>query len=170
MATIGKAVQDAMNEQVKNEMYSAYLYLSMSAWFETQDLPGFAHWMRAQFIEEQTHALKFMDFILDRGGDVTLQPLAQPPTTFASPIDVFSKTLEHERSVTSLINGIYALAAKENDYASMSFLKWFIDEQVEEEKSADLLVQRVKAIGTHAASLVMFDGHLAERKAALSVG
>jgi ferritin len=162
-------MQDAVNEQIKNEMYSAYLYLSMSMWFEAQNLPGFAKWMRAQYIEEQTHALKFMDFVVDRDGVVTLQTIAQPPATFASALDVFEKTLEHERRVTALIHNLYDLATKENDYASMSFFKWFIDEQVEEEASATLMVERLKSVGNMAGMLVMFDGHFTDRKATLSV-
>ncbi len=169
MATISKTMQDAFNEQIKNEMYSAYLYLSMSAWFEEQDLPGFAHWMRAQFIEEETHALKMFEFVVDRDGSVNLLPIPQPTWTFESAVDVFQKTLAHEQVVTSLIHKLYATAEAEKDYTSMMFLKWFIDEQVEEEKNADLLVERLKAIGQMRGLLVMLDGHMEERKATLSV-
>jgi ferritin len=170
MANISKTVQDAFNEQINKELYSAYLYLSMSMWFESNDLPGMAHWMKAQFIEEQTHALKMADFVNDRNGDVTLIAIDKPTATFTSALDVFEKTLAHEQHVTQLINNLYAVALKENDTASASFLKWFIDEQVEEEKNADLIVKRLKAIGAMAGMLVMFDGHLDERKASLSVG
>jgi len=169
MATISKTMQDAFNEQIKNEMYSAYLYLSMSAWFESQDLPGFAHWMRAQFIEEETHALKMLDFVVDRNGVVTLLPISQPTLAFESALDVFQKTFAHEQTVTSLIHKLYATAEQEKDYTSMMFLKWFIDEQVEEEKNADLLVEQLKAIGQMRGLLIMLDGHMDERKATLSV-
>jgi ferritin len=170
MATISKTMQDAFCEQIKNEMYSAYMYLSMSAWFEAQDLPGFAHWMKAQFIEEENHALKQMEFVLDRDGAVTLLSIDQPPTTFASALDIFEKVLAHEQHVTALINKLYAAALAEKDTASQVFLQWFISEQVEEEKSADQIVEQLKAIGTMRGLLVMFDGHMDERKASLSVG
>jgi ferritin len=169
MANISKTMQDAFNEQIKNEMYSSYLYLSMSAWFEEQDLPGFAHWMRAQFIEEQIHALKMFDFVVDRDGAVNLQPIPQPTITFESALDVYQKTLEHEKKVTSLIHNLYKTAETEDDYTSMMFLKWFIDEQVEEEKNADLLVAQLQAIGQMRGLLIMLDGHMDKRSATLSV-
>ena len=170
MAVISKTMQDAFCEQIKNEMYSAYMYLSMSAWFEAQDLPGFAHWMKAQFIEEETHALKQLEFVVDRDGVVTLLPIDQPPATFASALDVFEKVLAHEQHVTALINKLYAAAVAEQDTASQVFLQWFINEQVEEEKNADLIVEQLKAIGAMRGLLIMFDGHMDERKASLSVG
>jgi ferritin len=170
MAVISKTMQDAFCQQIKNEMYSAYLYLSMSAWFEAQDLPGFAHWMKAQFIEEEIHALKMTEFVLDRDGAVTLLPIDQPPSTFASALDVFEKTLAHEQTVTALINDLYATAIKENDTASQVLLHWFINEQVEEEKNADLIMEQLKAVGTMRGLLIMLDGHMDERKASLSVG
>jgi ferritin len=162
-------MQDAFGEQIKHEMYSAYLYLSMSAWFEDQDLPGFAHWMKAQFIEEQTHALKMFDYVADRDGIVTLQAIAQPPSTWASALEVFQKVLEHEKHVTQLITNLFALSVKEGDFTSQQFLNWFLNEQVEEEKNADLIVARLESIGNMKGLLVMFDGHMEERKASLSV-
>ena len=169
MADISKTMQDAFGEQIKNEMYSAYLYLSMSAWFEDQDLPGFAHWMKAQFIEEETHALKMFDYVVDREGIVTLQPIAQPPSTWASAIEVFENVLEHEKHVTHLISNLYAMSVEERDFTSQQFLNWFLNEQVEEEKNADLILARLKSIGNMKGLLVMFDGHMEERKASLSV-
>jgi ferritin len=169
MANISKTMQDAFCEQIKNEIYSAYMYLSMSAWFEAQDLPGFAHWMKAQFIEEETHALKMMEYVVDRDGEVTLMAIPQPPTTWTSAVEVYQKVLEHEQLVTSLIHKLYAAADKENDYTSQTFLQWFINEQVEEEKNADLIVEQLKSIGNMRGLLVMFDGHMTERKASLSV-
>lgn len=169
MATISKTMQDAFGDQIKNEMYSAYLYLSMSAWFEAQDLPGFGHWMKAQFIEEETHALKMLEFVVDRDGVVTMQAIPQPPTTWASALEVFQNVLEHEQHVTALISSLYALAGKENDYTSQTFLHWFITEQIEEEKNADLIVEQLKAIGAMTGLLIMVDGHMKERKATLSV-
>jgi len=162
---ISKTIQDAMNEQIKNELYSAYLYLSMAAYCESINLKGFAHWLRVQNEEETTHAMKFFDFIHDRGGRVTLQAIAQPPTEFKSPLDVFEQTLEHERKVTAMINNIYALAIKENDYASQALLQWFVTEQVEEEKNATEIVEKLKMVGDRGSGLLYLDHELGERKA-----
>ena len=137
---LSKAVFNAMNEQITHEMASAYLYLSMSAYFESVNLPGFAHWMRIQFGEEQEHALKFFEYIHNRGNKVSLQPIPQVEVEFASPLEVFKKTLAHEQHVTSLINKIYKVAVAEDDVASQIFLQWFINEQVEEEKNASSIL------------------------------
>lgn len=160
---ISKTMQDAINEQIKNEFYSAYLYLSMSAYFESINLPGSAKWMRTQFGEEQAHALKMFDFINDRDGRVALKAIDQPPADFASPVAVWEMVLEHEKKVTALINSLYAQAVKENDYATQTFLAWFITEQVEEEKNAALMLERFKQAGSNAASLLLFDGHFTKR-------
>jgi ferritin len=156
-------MQDAINEQIKNEFYSAYLYLSMAAYFESINMPGSAKWMRTQFGEEQTHAMKMVDFINDRDGRVALKAIDQPPTDFASPVAVWEIVLEHERKVTALINKLYEQAAKENDYATQTFLTWFITEQVEEEKNAALMLERFKQADSNAASLLLFDGHFTKR-------
>lgn len=169
MADISKTMQDAFNEQIKNEMYSGYMYLSMSAWFEDKNLPGFAQWMKAQYVEELNHAMKMFEYVVDRNGVVTLKVIDQPPSAFASPLAIFQATLEHEQKVTALINGLYAQAVKENDYTSQQFLNWFTNEQIEEEKNATLIVEQLKSIGTMAGMLVMFDGHFDDRKATLSV-
>jgi ferritin len=160
---LSKAVQDAINEQIKNELYSAYLYLSMAAYCESINLPGFAHWMRRQYEEEVTHGLKFFDYLTERGARVTLKAIDQPPADFKSPLAMFQQTLEHEQKVTGLIHDIYALAVKENDYASQVELQWFIKEQVEEEKSASEIVEQLKMMGEHGPSLIMMDRHLASR-------
>jgi ferritin len=160
---MNQAVQDAMNEQIKNELYSAYLYLSMAAYFEAEDFQGFAHWMRAQAEEEQAHAMKFFDFINERGGRVTLHAIEQPPTTWTSPLDVFETTLEHEETVTSLIHKLYALSLEENDYASQVFLQWFVDEQVEEEANANQIVAQLKMVDGKAQGLLMLDRALGQR-------
>lgn len=160
---LSKTIQDAINEQIKNEFYSAYLYLSMSAYFESMSMPGSAKWMRTQFGEEQTHAMKMFDFINDRGGRVALQAIDSPPADFASPVAVWEMVLEHERKVTGLINKLYEQAVKENDYATQTFLTWFISEQVEEEKNAALMLERFKQAGSSAASLLLFDGHFTKR-------
>jgi ferritin len=160
---LSKTMQDALNEQINKEFYSAYLYLSMSAYFESINLPGSAKWMRTQYDEERAHALKFLDYVNDRDGRVTLQALDQPPADFASPLAVWEMVLEHEKKVTGLIHKLYAQAVIENDYATQSLLKWFIDEQVEEEKNATLMVARFKQAGNQPAALLLFDGHFTKR-------
>ena len=160
---LSQAVHDAINEQIKNELYSAYLYLSMSAYCESINLPGFAHWMRRQYDEEVTHAMKFFDYLTERGARVALKAIDQPPAEFKSPLAMFQQTLAHEQKVTSLIHNIYALAVKDNDYPTQVELQWFIKEQVEEEKSASEIVEQIKMMGEHGPSLVMMDRHLASR-------
>ena len=162
---LSKTIQDAMNEQMKNELYSAYLYLSMSAYCEAANLPGFAHWMRVQAQEEVSHAMKFYDFIYERGGRVVLQAIDQPPVEFQSPLHVFEQTLEHEQKVTGMIHDLYGLAAQEKDYASQAFLQWFVTEQVEEEGSATQIVETLKMIGDKGQALVMLDRELGKRGA-----
>lgn len=162
---LSKAMQEAINEQIKNELYSAYLYLSMAAYSEAQNLPGFAHWMRLQAQEEVEHAMKFFDFINERGGRVVLQPIDQPPAEFDFPLQLFEMTLEHERKVTGLINDLYELALKEKDYPSQILLQWFIEEQVEEESSASQILETLKMGGNKGQALVMADRALARRGA-----
>jgi ferritin len=160
---LNKKVEEAINEQIKNELYSGYLYLSMSAYFEANNLPGFARWMRLQAEEEQEHALKFFDFVNDRGGRVVLLAIDQPPVEFESALPIFEQTLEHEQKVTSLIHQLYELALAENDYPSQTMLQWFIDEQVEEEKNATQIVDTLKMVGDKGQALIMLDRALARR-------
>jgi ferritin len=160
---LNQAMQDAINEQINKELYSAYLYLSMSAYFESINMPGSAKWMRAHHDEEHAHAIKFFDYVHDRGGRVVLKAIDQPTADFASPIAVWEAVLEHEKKVTGLIHRLYELAVKENDYASQVMLQWFINEQVEEEKNATQMVERFKAIGNQPAMLLLADGHLTKR-------
>jgi ferritin len=159
-----QTLQDAMNEQINKELYSGYLYLSMAAYCEAMNLPGFASWMRMQAQEEQEHALKFYDFVNERGGRVVLQAIEQPPIEFESPVQIFEQTLDHERKVTILINNLYELAIKENDYASQIFLQWFITEQVEEEASAAEILETLRMIGDKGHALIMMDRQLAQRR------
>ena len=158
-----KNLSDEMNTQIKLELYSGYLYLSMSAYFEANNLPGFAHWMKVQAEEEQEHAMKFYGYINDRGGRVTLQAIDQPPADFKSPLAIFEQSLEHEKSVTARINLLYGIAVKDNDYASQSFLNWFVDEQVEEEKNATQIVEWLKMSGDSVNALFMIDSMLGKR-------
>jgi len=160
---LSKSMQDAFSEQVKNEFSSAHLYLSMSLYFERQSLPGFAKWMRVQFTEEQSHGMKMLDYVVDRGGTVALATIEKPAADFKSASDVFERTLAHEQRVTSLIHNLYAQASKESDYASMEMLQWSIKEQVEEEKNASLILDQLKMVGDKGSSLVMLDHRIGKR-------
>jgi ferritin len=160
---LGEAIQDAMNDQMRNEFDAAYQYLSMAAYCESENLPGFAHWMRAQAREETEHAMKFYDFILDRNGRVVLQAIEEPVVEFGSPLEVFERALEHERSVTAMINDLYGLAVRENDYASQTFLQWFVTEQVEEEKNAGDIVETLRMVGDKSEALFLLDRELGRR-------
>lgn len=154
----------ALNEQINAELHSAYLYLSMAAYFESANLKGFAHWMRIQAQEEVGHAMRFFDFIHDRGGKVTLTALEGPKTEWKNARDAFAGALEHERYISGRINKLVALARDENDYASDAFLQWFVNEQVEEEATADLIVQQLTLIGDSTNGLFMMDHQLAKRE------
>lgn len=156
-------LQDAINEQIKNELYSSYLYLSMSAYCESVSLPGMAHWMRSQAGEEQEHALKLFRYVVEKGGRVLLEAIDKPPAEFDGPLDVFERTLAHEQNVTGLINDLYGLAIAESDYATQIFLQWFVSEQVEEEANATKIVELLNAIGGHSQGLIMLDRQLAAR-------
>lgn len=158
-----EAVQNALNDQIQKELYSSYIYLSMAAYFETENLPGAANWMRIQHQEELAHAMKFFDYINDRAGRVQLQALGQPPLTFASPLAVFEEALAHERKVSKSIHDLYALAVTESDYPTQSMLQWFITEQVEEEKTAGDVVARIKMIQDSPAAMYMLDQEFAAR-------
>jgi ferritin len=160
---LGKKMQDAINEQIKNELYSGYLYLAMAAYAEEQNLPGFAHWMKTQCQEEVEHAMKFFDFVVERGGRVELKAIDQPPVEFASPVALFELTLEHEKKVTGLIHDLYELALAEKDYPSQVLLQWYIEEQVEEESHATQILETLKRTGDKGQALVMMDRALAKR-------
>jgi ferritin len=160
---ISKSVFPAMNDQIKHELDSAYLYLSMAAHFESVNLSGFAGWMKGQAGEEQEHAMKFFEHIHDRGGKVTVKALDQPHAEFGKPLAVFEQFYAHEQKVTALIHNLYSLALKENDYASQDFLTWFVKEQVEEEKHASEIVEKLKMAGDHPNALMMLDSILGKR-------
>jgi ferritin len=160
---LSKVLQDAINEQIKNELYSAYLYLSMSAHFESLSLRGFAKWMRVQSQEEVSHAMKFFDYVNDRGGLVELRAIDQPPAKWANHMELFSEVLEHEKKVTGMINHLYELALGEKDYASQVLLHWYINEQVEEEKNAAEIIEYVKLIDARGAAILQLDHRLGKR-------
>jgi ferritin len=160
---IGKKMEKALNEQVNAEMYSAYLYLSMESWFKAQNLNGFANWMRVQTQEEMVHAMKIYDFIIERGGRVLLKTIEGPETKWDSPLAAFEAVNKHEQKVTSLINNLVDLAIEEKDHATNSFLQWFVNEQVEEEANADLLVKQLKLMENAPGGMFMLDKELAQR-------
>jgi ferritin len=163
MMELSKKMQDALNEQIREELASAYIYLSMAAYCESISLGGFANWMQKQTTEEMEHAMKLYDFVHDRGGRVRLEAIPQPPVEFDGPVDVFEKTLAHEKYITGRIHDLYAVAVAENDYAALSTLQWFVDEQVEEEKTASDILDVLKMIGEKGQGLFMLDRQLGER-------
>jgi ferritin len=158
-------LENAINKQINAELWSAYLYLSMSAYFESINLCGFANWMRVQAQEEVGHAMRFYTHVVERRGRVTVSAIPAPPITWKSPLHAFEEAFKHEQKVTGMINELANMAAAEKDHATASMLKWFIDEQVEEELSTDTIVQKLKMIGTNTGGLYMLDHELGERKA-----
>jgi ferritin len=163
MSMLKEKVQSALTEQLNWELYSSYLYLSMSAYFLSLNLAGFANWMRVQAQEELVHAMKFYDFINERGGRVMLQGVEAPPTEWSSPLDVFENAYKHEQKVTERINDLVSLALGEGDHATNIFLQWFVTEQVEEEASADEVVQKLKLVGDAGDGLFLLDREMGQR-------
>jgi ferritin len=164
-AMLNEKLEDAINEQINKELYSGYLYLSMSAYCEGENLPGFAGWMRVQAQEEVEHAMRLFDHVTARGGRVVLKAIEMPPPVWKSPLEMFEQVLEHERKVTGMINRLYELALSENEYATQMELQWFITEQVEEEESAGQIVEQLKRVGDQPMGLLMLDRQLGERGA-----
>jgi ferritin len=162
---LNKSLEKAFNEQIKYELYSAYFYLSATAYFESLSLDGFSHWMRMQAQEEVAHGIKLFDFILDRNGRVTLQAIEQPPATFTSPLDACRQALQHEQKVTALINDLYELAVKEKDFSAQVLLHWFISEQVEEEKTITKLVDELELAGDNPSALLLLNKEYTQRTA-----
>ena len=160
---ISPKIQDALNAQINAEFWSAYLYLSMGMHFEAEGHAGIANWFRIQFKEEQAHAEIFINYLLSRGGRVELKAIDAVPTSWESPLAAYLDTLAHEEKVTSLINNLYALAESEHDYATRGKLDWFIAEQVEEEETAQGLIDRLNLIGDNGLALYMLDQELATR-------
>ncbi|MGD8501735.1 MAG: ferritin, partial [Phycisphaerales bacterium] len=160
---ITKKMEKALNGQVNAELYSAYLYLSMESYFKSLNLNGFANWMRVQTQEEVTHAMKIYDFINERGGRVILEAIEGPATKWDSPLALFEAVYAHEQKVTSLINDLVDLAIEEKDHATNTFLQWFVNEQVEEESSADAIVQQLKMMENAPGGMFMLDRELGQR-------
>jgi ferritin len=160
---VNEDIQEAINAQIGREFYAAYLYLGMMTYFESRSLPGFGHWMRLQAQEEAAHAMRLVDFLIDRGGSVDLRSIDRPHMDFDSPLDVMKAALAHEQKVTAAINELYALAVKNNDYPAQVLMQWFISEQVEEEKNAGEIVDQLELASGSVSALFVLDGRLRDR-------
>jgi ferritin len=160
---LSKKMEKAINGQINAEIYSSYMYLSMSAWFEQAGLAGLANWMRQQVQEEMFHAMKMFNFVNERGARVILGTIEKPPTEWKSALDVFTATLAHEQKVTGLINDLTNLALDERDHATNIFLQWFISEQVEEESGVGAILDKLKLIGKDSSGLFALDQELGQR-------
>ena len=161
---ISKTMETALNRQVNRELYSAYLYLSMSAYFETASLKGFAKWMRVQAKEEQAHAMKIYDYVIARGGKVTLEGIEAPKAKWTSAGKVFEDVYAHEQKVTGMIHALVDLAQKEKDHATFEMLQWFVKEQVEEEEHASEILSQITMLGDVIGHLFWLDHHLGKRE------
>ena len=160
---ISKAMQDAINDQINKELFSSYLYLAMAAYFEDKNLPGFAKWMRVQEGEEREHAMKFYDFMVDRGGRVGLKAIEAPAAEWKSNLELFKEVAAHDAKVTASIHALYELALKEKDYPAQVLLQWFITEQVEEEKNAAEIIANLQMIEERGTAVLMLDHRLGKR-------
>ena len=167
---LSKKMVKALNEQINKEIYSAYLYMSMSSYSDFIGLKGFANWFMVQYQEEMEHAMRFYNYIQEQGEQVILLAIDQPQTKFASPLAMFEKTLEHEKYVTKRINMLVDQAVKENDHATQIFLQWFVTEQVEEEANANDIMGKLKLVGKQGNGLFMVDKDLAARTFTPSIG
>lgn len=157
---LSEKIQAALNHQIKRELDSAHLYLSMSAYCEAMNLPGFANWMRRQSQEEVSHSMKIFDYVHQQNGRVKLKSIDEPAAEFKSLLDMWQKVLDHERQVSKAIHELYELTQEESDYATQAMLQWFITEQVEEEKTASAILEQVKMIGTSSPALFFLDRHV----------
>ena len=160
---LSNKMEKELNEQINAEMYSSYLYLSMASDLNNKALDGFSSWMKTQAQEELYHAMKLYDFVLERGGSITLDTIEAPQTEWKSPLEIFQAAYNHELLVTSLINDLVDLAIKEKDHATNNFLQWYVKEQVEEEASADEIVQKLKLIGSQGNAIFMLDKEMGAR-------
>ncbi len=160
---LSKKMEVALNAQINAELWSAYLYLSMSAYFAADGKPGFANWFKIQFQEEQDHAMKLFDYVNERSGRVELKPIAKVDKSWKSPLHAFEETLKHEIIVTGLINDLVTLAREENDYATESMLQWFVNEQVEEEATAQSYIDTLKMIKDNGFGIYTLDKELQAR-------
>lgn len=161
---ITSKMEQAFNSQIQKEFHSAYLYLAMSVYCESQNYSGFAHWLKVQYHEEQEHAMKMVDYLLERGGKVNLQTLAAPSVEYGSPLQVFEKVLEHEQFITASIHSLYETAVAEKDLAAQIFLQWYVTEQVEEEANATQIVEQLKMLGDKSSGIMYIDKALKNRQ------
>ncbi len=166
---ISEKMQEALNEQVNREFFSAYMYLAMSSYCNTLGLPGFAYWMRMQYEEENMHVTKMYDYIQDQGGEVHLKAIEEPERNYGTPLEIFEETLKHEQYVTSLINNLMDLAVEERDYATQTFLQWYVTEQVEEEANVNDILAPLRMVGDDKGGLMMIDQQLAGRAAPMAL-
>ena len=160
---LSKKIEAAFNNQLNAELYSGYLYLSMASWFERMNLKGFAHWLKVQTQEETVHALKFYNYLIDRGAAVKMMAIEGPVTDWETPLILFKSVYKHEQKVTSLINNLMDLALAEKDHASKVFIDWFVNEQVEEESNASQVVEKLKMVGTETSALYVLDKEMGAR-------
>ena len=160
---INQKMEQAINDQIQKELYSSYLYLAMSTYSESQNLKGFAHWLKLQHDEEKEHAMKLVDYLLERGGKVAFQALEAPPTEFGTPVEVFEQVLAHELYITASIHKLYELAVAEKDIAAQIFLQWFVTEQVEEEANVTEVLEKLKVIGENSNGIFYMDSAMAKR-------
>ncbi len=160
---MNERIRSSLNDQVNAELYSSYLYLSMCSYFKRLNLEGFARWLEVQALEELTHAMKFFNFIDERGGSIELKAIEGPPTSWESPLAAFEAVYKHEQKVTALIYNLVNIGTEEKDHATTNFLQWFITEQVEEETSADAIVQKLRLIGGEGSGLFLVDQELGQR-------
>ncbi len=160
---ISKKIEKALNDQINAEFFSAYLYLSMSAFLTDISLTGFANWMRAQYEEEKFHAMKMYDYVLERGGKVKLKSIDAPKHKWKNIVDVFEDVLKHEQHITSLINDLMSLSIEEKDHATVNFLQWYVDEQVEEEATVSDILAQLRLIDGKGSGLFMLDREASQR-------
>lgn len=156
-------IEDALNDQINAELYSSHMYLSMAAYYEEEGLPGFAAWMRAQADEEHAHAMRIYDFVIDREGRVSLEGIDSPPTEWDDPVEAFRTAYEHEVEISGMIDDLVALAREANDNATENMLQWFVAEQVEEEATAQAILDKLRHVGDDGTGLLMIDQELAQR-------
>jgi len=160
---LSKKMEEAINKQINAELYSAYLYLSMAAYFESTNLPGFAKWMELQAEEEKQHAMKLYHYVIERGGRVILDAIQKPQSEWKSPLDVFEAVYAHEQHVTELIYNLMDMAKSEKDYASEVMLHWFVKEQVEEEANASSILEHIKMVKDSVNGILQYDKMLGKR-------
>ena len=158
-----KKMLDALNKQINEELFSAYLYLAMAAYFESISLNGFASWMKVQVQEEVSHAMKIYDYVFERGGKAEMQAIKKPALEWKSPLNVFQEAYKHECHISGCIGKLVDLAIESSDHATNNFLQWFVGEQVEEEATADAVVQKLKLVGNDGGGLFMIDQEMATR-------